>query len=167
MLIEHPTTLDAQCHQHPERPSAAGPISLRSTRSNEFQIWWSAHVCPAVTHSPSGDRSLSNSDARDYLALERTYLARFRTASALVQFGVVLVQLFHLRDVNRKVGLVMGTLTAGGGAVIVLTGNYRYFLQQKELLRGKAVAGGLGTWIEWAILMGVVTAVLVLVLVKD
>lgn len=46
--------------------------------------------------------------------MERTYLALVRTASALVLFGVVLVQLFRLKDVDSRAGLALGPASAGG-----------------------------------------------------
>ncbi len=128
--------------------------------------WWSDNITLSLTHSCNEDFT-RNHDPRDYLALERTYLAHIRTASALVLFGVALVQLFRLRDVDSKTGLALGVTCAGGGMIIVLAGAYRYFLLQTKLRRGKAAAGGPGSWIGWTVILGVVGAVFVVILAED
>ncbi|KAL8734242.1 MAG: hypothetical protein Q9181_003288 [Wetmoreana brouardii] len=159
-LVDDPTTT-----ARPRHP-AAEQDPTRLTNLVELQQWWSSVICPTVNHNPSVDRSLHNNDARDYLALERTFLARVRTANALALFGVALVQLLRLNNLDPKAGLAIGAVTAGGGAIIVLAGGYRFFLQQRKLLCGKALAGGPLAWITWALLIGVFVAVLVIVLVE-
>ncbi|MCJ1423667.1 hypothetical protein MMC29_001551 [Sticta canariensis] len=58
------------------------------------QKWWSRHVSLVVAHTSDAP---SGGDPRDYLSLERTFLAYIRTASALVSVGVVTTQLFVLK----------------------------------------------------------------------
>ena len=53
-----------------------------------------------------------------------------RTAVALVSFGIALVQLFRLKDVDSKAGIALGAASAGGGIVIVFVGAWRFFGQQ-------------------------------------
>ncbi|KAI4090468.1 MAG: hypothetical protein L6R37_007880 [Teloschistes peruensis] len=129
--------------------------------------WWSYNVCPTITHDPTRDSSLHNRDARDYLALERTFLAHIRTANTLASLGVLLLQLFRLKEVNTGVGLALGASTASAGMIMVIIGAYRFFFQQQNLLRGEVVVGGPWSWLDWAIVMGVVVAVLAMVLVHD
>ncbi|KAL8925976.1 MAG: hypothetical protein Q9172_001979 [Xanthocarpia lactea] len=142
---------------HGPRPIVA-PRRAAVGRAN-FQKWWSDNITLSLTHSCNEDPT-RNHDPRNYLALERTYLAHVRTASALVLFGVALVQLFRLRYVDSKAGLALGATCAGGG-IIVLAGAYRYFLLQTKLRRGKAAAGGPGSWIGWTVILGAVGAVFV------
>ncbi|KAL8717746.1 MAG: hypothetical protein Q9225_005043 [Loekoesia sp. 1 TL-2023] len=154
-----------------QRPDDAEPLGRVAhtpggrVDRNPLQTWWSNNVSLIITHSLTRDQN-HNNDPRDYLALERTFLAHMRTANALVLFGVVLVQLFRLNYVDPKAGLVLGALTAGGGAVVVLAGGHRYFQQQKKLSRGKATAGGAGIWIGGIVIMCISVAVFVVVLAE-
>ncbi|KAI4202003.1 MAG: hypothetical protein LQ350_002908 [Teloschistes chrysophthalmus] len=142
--------------------TGGAPSSFRNLRK-----WWSHNVCPTITHDPTTDPSLRNRDARDYLALERTYLAHIRTANTLTSFGVLLLQLFRLKEVNSGVGLALGASTASAGMIMVLIGAYRFFFQQRNMLRGEVVVSGPSSWLDWPIIMGVVVAVLAVVLVHD
>lgn len=141
-----------------DRAEPSPPVNRRTLRS-----WWSNNVCPTITHN-SDEHHPHNNDPRDYLALERTYLAHIRTASALVSFGVALVQLFRLKNVESQAGIILAAATAGGGVVMVLTGGRRYFLQQKLLLHGRTLAGGAAAWIDGILVLGIVAAVLLVVL---
>ncbi|KAL8688291.1 MAG: hypothetical protein Q9218_005763 [Villophora microphyllina] len=143
--------------EDPSRPPGFFPL----------RNWWSHNVCPTVSHDPQRGPSLSNRDARDYLALERTYLAHIRTANAVASFGVVLFQLFRLKNVNTRAGLALGAVTACGATIMVLAAGYRFFFQQRNLLRGRVVIGGPRDWLDWAIVVSVVVAVLVVVLVVN
>ncbi|KAL8921043.1 MAG: hypothetical protein Q9208_005934 [Pyrenodesmia sp. 3 TL-2023] len=125
--------------------------------------WWSSNVAITVTHDPDGGHT-HNNDFRDYIALERTYLAHVRTGMILASFGVVLLQLFRLQNMNPRAGIALGSACAGGGAVIVLVGARRYFVLQKKLVAGRTVAGGSMIWIDSMIILGIVTAVLAVVL---
>ena len=58
--------------------------------------WWSHNVRLNLEHGAPGG------DLRDYLALERTFLGWFRTSVSLISFGVIITQLFVLKDVNPK-----------------------------------------------------------------
>ncbi|KAL9605690.1 MAG: hypothetical protein Q9179_001110 [Wetmoreana sp. 5 TL-2023] len=120
-LVDDPTATAPSSHEALEPLPAAESDPARSTNFVELQQWWSSVICPTVNHNPSVDRS-HNHDARDYLALERTFLARVRTANALALFGVALVQLLRLNNLDPKAGLAIGAVTASGGAIIVLAG---------------------------------------------
>ncbi|KAL8760465.1 MAG: hypothetical protein Q9184_003363 [Pyrenodesmia sp. 2 TL-2023] len=104
-----------------------------------LHTWWSANIAITVTHDPDGGHA-HNNDFRDYLALERTYLAHVRTGMTLASFGVVLLQLFRLKEMNPRAGIALGAVCAGGGAIVVLVGARRYFLLQKKLVVGRTVA---------------------------
>ena len=129
------------------------------------QAWWSHNIALSLDHLPEG--STTNSDPRDFLALERTHLAYMRTAVVLVSFGVVLVQLFILKGVNRVTGVCLGAICCGAGFLVILTGCMRYFVQQKALERGKATAGGWDTCVVGALVFAIVAAVLVVVIAED
>ncbi|KAI4245000.1 MAG: hypothetical protein LQ352_006656 [Teloschistes flavicans] len=161
--VEH-TISTSPRHEVVEANSVGGKAS---SSFREVRKWWLSNICPTITHDPNRDPSLHNRDARDYLALERTYLAHIRTANALTSLGVLLLQLFRLKKVNSGVGLALGVLTASAGIIMVLIGAYRFFFQQQNLLRGEIVVGGPWSWFDWAIVTGIVVAVLVVVLVVD
>ena len=101
-----------------------------------LQDWWSDHVRLNLEHGAPGG------DPRDYLALERTFLGWFRTSVALISLGVVITQLFVLKDVDPKRGKILGAIMSCGGIIVVLLGCVRYFRQQKLLTLGKALTGG-------------------------
>ncbi|KAI4173645.1 MAG: hypothetical protein LQ343_002820 [Gyalolechia ehrenbergii] len=141
------------------------PVS-RPTAQNALQSWWSNNISLTITPRPTDPHS-HNNDPRDYLALERTHLSHVRTASVLVAVGILIVQLFILRDMNPTAGRVLAALCTGGGIVLVLVGGQRYFRQQKRLSHGIATAGGGGVWIGWVVFMSISVAVFVVVLVED
>ncbi|KAL8815955.1 MAG: hypothetical protein Q9223_004959, partial [Gallowayella weberi] len=150
---------------HPPKNDRPSPVVDTETargssriKFHQLRTWWSNNICLSVIHSREGNSAHSH-DPRDYLALERTYLAHVRTASALVTFGVALLQLYRLKQVDSRAGLTLGAVCAGGGILITLTGGWRYFLLQKQLARGKAVAGGPGGWVGGLIILGVIGAV--------
>lgn len=128
-----------------------------------LHTWWSANIAITVTHDPDGGHT-HNNDFRDYLALERTYLAHVRTGMTLASFGVVLLQLFRLKNMNPRAGIALGAVCVGGGAIVVLVGARRYFVLQKKLVVGRTVAGGSMIWIDSMIILAIVTAVLAVVL---
>ena len=76
------------------------------------QKWWSRHISLVVAHTSD---SPTGGDPRDYLSLERTFLAYIRTASALVSVGVITTQLFVLKKVNPRTGSVLGAIISAGG----------------------------------------------------
>ncbi|KAL9031040.1 MAG: hypothetical protein Q9196_000901 [Gyalolechia fulgens] len=134
-----------------------------STAKNALQSWWSDNISVTITHDPRRH----NTDPRDYLALERTYLAHVRTASVLAAFGITLVQLFILRNMNPTTGRVLGALCAAGGIVHVLVGCLCYFRQQKRLSHGIATAGGIGVWFGWTLFTSILVAIFVVVLFEN
>ncbi|KAL8649152.1 MAG: hypothetical protein Q9210_004576 [Variospora velana] len=129
-----------------------------------MQTWWADNIQPTIAHGANGSPG-HHHDSRDYLALERTYLAHVRTANALTLFGVALVQLFRLKNAESTAGVVLGAVTAGGGIVIVLAGGRRYFLLQKKLIEGRMVTGWTTIWIDGTVILGIILAVLVVILV--
>ncbi|KAL9134894.1 MAG: hypothetical protein Q9175_003916 [Cornicularia normoerica] len=101
-----------------------------------LQDWWSHSVRLNLEHGAPGG------DPRDYLALERTFLGWFRTSVALVSLGVVVTQLFILKDLDPKKGKIHGVIMSCGGIIVVLLGCVRYFKQQRLLTQGKVLSGG-------------------------
>ena len=104
-----------------------------------WRRWWSLIISPTLEYSNPGPPS---SDPRDYLALERTFLAWVRTSVALVSLGVVITQLFVLRNLNPTIGKIFGALLAFGGICTSLAGCARYFRLQSLLIQGKSLTGG-------------------------
>ena len=102
-----------------------------------LQTWWSHTIRPHFEHGlPAGP------DPRDYLALERTFLGWFRTSIALITLGVIITQLFVLKDLDPLKGKILGAVMSCGGISVVLLGCIRYFRQQKLLTQGKVLSGG-------------------------
>ena len=132
---------------------------------HSLQNWWSDKIVLSLDHLP--ETAATNSDPRDYLALERTYLAYMRTSIALVSFGVILVQLFFLKNVARTTGICLGSVCYGAGLFVSLLGSARYFIQQKTLERGKASVGGWDMLAIGVLFFAVVAAVLVIVIVDS
>lgn len=91
-------------------------------------------------------------------------MAHVRTGMALASFGVVLLQLFRLKQTNPRAGIALGAVCTGGGALVVLLGARHYFVLQKKLMAGRIVTGGLIFWIDGIIFLAIVTAVLAVVL---
>jgi uncharacterized membrane protein YidH (DUF202 family) len=93
---------------------------------------------------------IEEDDCRDHLALERTFLAYIRTASAYAQFGVLMSQLFRLNDsdvgfrvpTTLTIGNAVGASTVGVAIVIVLTGAGYFVKQQRGLVRGVILSRG-------------------------
>lgn len=91
-------------------------------------------------------------------ALERTFLAYLRTSLALAMTGVIIAQLFRLQhsvNPNPEIGFyVIGVPLAASfialGVVVLLIGAFRFWRQQRAMLRGKVHAGG---WELTAIMM--------------
>ncbi|KAE8336440.1 hypothetical protein BDV24DRAFT_155176 [Aspergillus arachidicola] len=82
---------------------------------NRLRKWWLTNIRPEV--------AAEDGDPRDFLALERTFLAYVRTANALASFAIVAAQLFILHHDSVVAGKLMGAM--------------RYFQQQRSLRRRK------------------------------
>ncbi|KAB8242209.1 hypothetical protein BDV35DRAFT_384250 [Aspergillus flavus] len=82
---------------------------------NRLRKWWLTKIRPEV--------AAEDGDPRDFLALERTFLAYVRTANALASFAIVAAQLFILHHDSVVAGKLMGAM--------------RYFKQQRSLQRRK------------------------------
>ncbi|KAF2464032.1 uncharacterized protein BDR25DRAFT_337570 [Lindgomyces ingoldianus] len=95
---------------------------------------------------------------RDHLALERTFLGYLRTSLALAMTGVLTAQLFRLQhSVNPSptfgffvLGIPLAATFIGFGMIVLLIGAFRFWRQQRAMIRGKIYAGG---W-EIAAIMG-------------
>lgn len=100
--------------------------------------FWSKHIRLTV----------SEDSWRDHLALERTYLAYVRTASAYAQFGILLAQLFRLNvssigestPMSLRIGSALGATTEGIAIVVLLMGAVYWARQQRRLVEGTTIA---------------------------
>ena len=138
-------------------PSPTNPAN--PSHRKRLQTWWSRTIRPDIEHGAPG-----LGDPRDYLALERTFLGWFRTSVALVSFGVILTQLFVLKDVDPAKGKILGALVSGGGISVVLLGCIRYFRQQRLLTQGSALSGGWHHQILILMLLVILMALFVIVI---
>jgi len=158
---------DEQMHENlDETPTFAASgteIDASAHYTKKVKHWWSRNISLVRDHTPDGP---TGGDPRDYLALERTYLGWFRTSSAVITLGVVLTQLFVLKDTDRTKGKVLGAILAGGGIVTNLIGCERYFRQQRLLAQGKALTGGWYHIVMIALLTLVILTLFVIVLVQ-
>lgn len=116
---------------------------------------------------PDAEEELPIHDPRDFLALERTFLAYVRTSVALVSFGVIVTQLFVLKKAGPVKGAVVGGISEAAGIVVVLVGCVRYFRQQRLLVEGKTMAAGWDLIAVLGVLGGVLVAMLVVVLIQQ
>lgn len=93
---------------------------------------------------------IEEDDCRDHLALERTFLAYMRTASAYAQFGVVVSQLFRLNNSDRglnvpatlRIGNAVGAGTIAIAIVLVLVAAAYFAKQQHGLVKGVILSRG-------------------------
>lgn len=79
--------------------------------------------------------------ARDFYALERTWLAYNRTANALASHAVIVSQLFSLHEGHKAIGRVCAIVMISGGIILELIGIVRYFVQSRGLLEADASTG--------------------------
>lgn len=140
----------AQAHLKPDsRTSTGGPYgqsgieldafnhgALReSTKPSQLPAWWDRHIAPAVPIERM----------RDFYALERTFLAYIRAASAFAVFGVACAQLFRLEgsidpsliSTFFHLGKPVGAVAQGIAILIAMIGGFRAWQQQQRLLRGR------------------------------
>ncbi|KAB8257105.1 hypothetical protein BDV32DRAFT_87038 [Aspergillus pseudonomiae] len=96
---------------------------------NRLRKWWLTNIRPEV--------AAEDGDPRDFLALERTFLAYVRTANALASFAIVAAQLFILHHDSVVAGKVLACLSLAFAIYIQLMGAVRYFKQQRLLQRRK------------------------------
>lgn len=145
------------------RNSARLGSDRRSTYWEELKGWWSRNISLSLEHNVHG----SSGDPRNYLALERSFLGWFRTSTALVSLGVVITQLFILRDLDPIKGKIFGAILAVGGIVSSLLGCIRYFRQQGLLVQGKTLSGGWHVTVILALLVIILLSLFIVVLVED
>ena len=94
--------------------------------------------------------TISEAECRDHFALERTFLAYVRTASAYAQFGVTVAQLFRLNTTQQgiglppslKIGTAVGATTEGVAILIILAGATYFMKQQHRLEQGTILSRG-------------------------
>jgi uncharacterized membrane protein YidH (DUF202 family) len=115
------------------------PASQPETEEKQ-RNFWSRHIRIIIEED----------DCRDHLALERTYLAYVRTASAYAQFGVTLAQLFRLNSTEKgigtattlRIGNALGATTEGIAILISLLGAAYFMKQQSGILKGVIISRG-------------------------
>ncbi|KAL1959195.1 hypothetical protein VTO42DRAFT_2700 [Malbranchea cinnamomea] len=111
--------------------------------------------------------SVAQKQCRDHFALERTFLAYFRTSLTFAILGVFIAQLFSIqRRVHHdpefgfyKVGLPLSCACYGVAIIVSLLGAHRFWRQQQAMANSKVYAGG---WDLNAV--GILTVATVLVL---
>ena len=135
--------------------------AVKTSHLKRLPIWWSHNVRFNLEQDALGG------DPRDYLALERTFLAWFRTSLALISLGVIVTQLFVLKDVDPKRGKILGATLSGGGTIILLLGCLRYFEQQRLLTKGKALSGGWHHQLLILVLLLILMTLFVIVIVDS
>lgn len=113
--------------------------------SSRLVKFWKKHIRITIEEAAS----------RDHLALERTYLAYIRTASAFAQFGVTIAQLFKLNDYRNgisnvtslRIGRALGATVEGIAILVLLSGAFYFAQQQTGLMKGVVVSRGYHLWV--------------------
>ncbi|MCJ1279475.1 hypothetical protein MMC21_007299 [Puttea exsequens] len=147
-------------------PPAAAINTKNHANANyaeKAKLWWQGNVSLVLDHT---SRGIDGGGPKDYLALERTFLSWVRTASVIVSTGVVVSQLFILKDLDPTKGKILGSLLAGGGVITNLVGCERYFRQQRLLVHGKVLVGGWHHEVMLALLIAIFLTLFVVVLVE-
>ena len=126
-------------------PSTTAPIPRTTAAGSSNQRRWRIGKCrpPHVHHVPMNA-------ARDHLANERVFLAYVRTASALANVAVVMLQLFRLKHnispdrlTDYDLGVPVATVTLFLAMAIVLSGVWRFFACQNSMaLKSQIVTSG-------------------------
>ena len=145
----------------PDIPPNATESPTKTSDPSHFkrlQTWWSHTIRLSIEHGGIGG------DLRDYLALERTFLAWSRTSSALISLGVLITQLFVLKDVDPVKGKVIGAVISCSGIIVNLLGCIRYFKQQNLLMQGKTLSAGWHHQVLIVMLLCVFVTLVVLVI---
>ena len=114
-------------------------------RRTSFSEWsarsfWEKHI--RIT--------IHEEECRDHVALERTYLAYVRTASAYAQFGVTMAQLFRLNvngeeqptTITLRIGSALGATTEAIAILVILIGAGYFAKQQSGIMKGHILARG-------------------------
>lgn len=95
------------------------------------------------------------------LAVERTFLGYLRTSQALSMFGVIVAQLFTLQGTAPTnssltysiVGKPLAAACQGVAMYILILGAYRWWRQQKTMIRGNVIVGGFELYLIGLIVM--------------
>lgn len=130
----------------------------RSTKPESFlSRIWRTHI----------EMEVPWESARDHLALERTYLAYYRTSMQLALASVIVSQLFILNHSANPhpsfgyhvLGRPLAATLASLAIAVAVMGWVRWWRWQRTLLRGKALVGGADIT-SMAILWGLLLVVL-------
>lgn len=134
--------------EHPSRPFAAHNdtpdklLQQRRQQGGPLRRFWRTYIRVTINEAAS----------RDHLALERTFLAYVRTASAYAQFGVTIAQLFRLNTTSAasdvvtptslRIGKALGAATECIAIGVMLLGAAYFVKQQSGLLQGTSMSRG-------------------------
>ncbi|KAI9822792.1 MAG: hypothetical protein M1832_003025 [Thelocarpon impressellum] len=143
-----------------ERPQSAqaAPVRNPTPAPSRLGRWWRQHIAPIAP---------PESDVRDYLALERTFLAHIRTSTVLAMTGVLVAQLHlvstpHTPDSKSPiafgrpaVGKTLACALVAAGALEAGVGGWRYMRFQRRLVAGRALGGGWDMLGVWGLLLAV------------
>ncbi|KAF2736609.1 hypothetical protein EJ04DRAFT_489485 [Polyplosphaeria fusca] len=127
--------------------------------------FWTTHI----------SLTIDEGSHRDHLALERTFLGYLRTSLAFAMSGVIIAQLFRLQHSISPspsigffvLGIPLAATFIAFGALVLLFGAFRFWLQQNAMVRGKIYAGGWGILIIMGVSILICTATFVLVMAVD
>ncbi|KAL9099752.1 MAG: hypothetical protein Q9187_009451 [Circinaria calcarea] len=122
---------------------SSSEFPLRNPRPD--QSWWGTRI--SVIMPP-------DSDVRDHLALERTFLAHFHTSVALIEVSVFISQWYVLLEAStpgtpnnsglRGVGTTLSCALITWAMVVNIIGALRFFRVQNRILKGRSVV--VGSW---------------------
>lgn len=84
-------------------------------------------------------------------ALERTYLSYVRTANVLIQYGIVVGQLFMLHQGRSTLGKACSVVMSVCGIVTVVAGAVRHFRQDRAFRDRSQCSTGQFTSAAWNI----------------
>lgn len=127
---------------HPASQQAPSSTSRGSATDGlrQLRLFWKRQIRLTVPHAK----------ARDFLALERTYLAYIRTSMAISMIGVLIAQLFRLQHSSQPdkvfgyhaVSVPLACICQAVATGLAIIGAHRYWRQQNAMARGKVRAGG-------------------------
>lgn len=105
---------------------------------------------------------LKDSNARDFLASERTYLSWIRTSITAIALGAAIAKFFDRKEKTyRIIVLVIGTTLVVSGIVITVYSFFRHHYMIKEFLNQQISVDSFGPTFMATIL--IVVAILILV----
>lgn len=154
------------------------PDSVYSSFCQNLMVWWEKNIALDVPGEACRDfygrlfkpRSQDSHlpilapTLRRVPALERTFLAYFRTASSFAVFGVVAAQLFRLEgSINSTLvstffhlGKPLGVVAEGIALLITVFGGLHCWQQQQLIAhKGRVRSAGWATWLVIGIILTV------------